>query len=142
MLRLLTGLAAALLLAGAACAGELDAEFAGKQATTASLTDQKASPSTNRLLPGEKDLQKPLASELDQESPAQAYRGWRGGWHGGYRWGGYRGYYGGYRWGGYYGYRPWGYYGWRRSWYWGLPYVNLVIGYPYYYPYPYYGYPY
>ena len=136
MLRLMTGLAAALLLTGAALAGEMDIEFAGKEAATASTADKRAHPSTKAMLPAERDVEQPLASELDQESPTQAYRGWRGGWGGGYRSGGYRGYYAGYRWGGYYGYRPWGYYGWRRPWYWGIPYVSLGIGYPYYYAYP------
>src|SRR5262245_34581694 len=143
MLRLMIGLAAALLLTAAVGAGEMDGEFAGKQAATASTTDTNASSSRHARLLGPGGIEQPLASELDQESPTQAYRGWRGGWGGGYRWGGYRGYYGGYRWGGSYGYRPWGYYGWGRPWYGGVPYVSVAIGYPYYYPYPYYSlYPY
>jgi hypothetical protein len=121
MLRLMTGLAAALLLAGPIAAGELDNEFAGKKASASNAASAVPARSTT-------------ASEMDKESPEQAHRGWGGGWgHRGWgRHGGWGGWYGGYRWG---GYRSWGYYGWGRPWYWGGPYLSVGIGYPYsYYP--------
>ena len=128
------GLGGGLLLAGAVrTRGNWTVSSQVRARATAPTTDKNAHPSTNALIPGQEGMEKSMASELDQESPTRAYRGWRGGYHGG----GYRGYYGGYRWDGYYGYRPWGYYGWRRPWYWGVPYVSLGIGYPYYYAYPY-----
>src|SRR5438128_4370423 len=142
MLRLFTGLAAVALMAGPALAGELDGEFAGKKNGSPVVTAKTPSPSTNAALAKEQSAaDKAKASELDQESPTQAYRrgGWGGGWRGGWG-GGWRGGWGG-GWGGYY--RGWGgYYGWRRPWgYWGGPYVNLSFGYAYYgypYAYPYY----
>jgi hypothetical protein len=75
------------------------------------------------------------------------YSGYRGGyggyggWRGGYG-GGYGGYYGGWR-GGYRGYYGgWGYPGYCCGWGWGFG-VSLNFGtaWPYYYGYPYYGYP-
>lgn len=74
------------------------------------------------------------ASELDQESPTQAWRrygwggwgcGYRGGW--GYGWGvGYRPYYGGWGWGGYY--RPY-YGGWNVSFGYARPWGGVSIAY-------------
>jgi hypothetical protein len=134
MLRLLASAVTGMLVLGAVRAGELDKEFAGKKAISANAANDLNAPTADKV----------KASELDDESPDQAYRGWRGGWGRGYRgygWsGGYRGYgwgagYRGYGWGGYN--RPYGY-GWNRA-YWGVPYVNLSFGYPAYYA-PYYSY--
>src|SRR2546421_11246583 len=141
MLRFLTGLAAMALTAGSALAGELDGEFAGKKVSSPIVAGKTTSSAAGAVSAKQQSAtDKAGTSELDQESPTQAYRrggwggGWRGGWGGGWR-GGWGGYYRG--WGGYYGgRRPWGY--------WGSPYVNLSFGYPYYgYPYypTYYGYP-
>jgi hypothetical protein len=133
MLRLITGLAA-LLMAGPALAGELDREYSGKKTGSPAVSGKSSSPSNNAALAQRQSgTENARASELDEESPTQAYRrgGWGGGWRGG--WGG--GWRGGY-WG---GYRGWGgYYGWRRPWggYWGGPYVGIGIGYPSYYGYP------
>src|SRR5262245_18761360 len=130
---------AALLLGAPLWAGELDAEFGRKAPTT------KAADLPPAAL--DQDAAQAPASELDDESPAQAHRrgwghGWRGGWGVGWRggWGGWRGWYGGY--GGWARYGGWGYgygYGWR-----GWPRYGWggYVGWPSYYPYiSYYSYP-
>ncbi len=147
MLRYLTGVTAALVLALPVSAGELDREFAGKPGAVAG----KASPSETGAQAAKVGE---LLGELDDESPTQAWRrhgygGWRhGGWGWrGHGWGGYgwRGYgwgyprysfslslgYGGY--GGYGGwYRPW-YHGYYRPYYYPISYAYYPA-YSYYYP--------
>jgi hypothetical protein len=107
-------------------AGELDREFKAGD-VKAPATAPRSSPKTViELVSG---------SELDQESPTQAWR--RGGWGGHY--GGWGGHYGG--WGGRYGGwgHGWGYghVGYHRSYYGGF-YGGWGYGASYAYPYSYY----
>ena len=150
MLRRIAGLTAALFLAAPALAGEMDAEFTGrtapKAAAVAKLTPKAAN--TAQALHQDAKIDKAKASELDAESPAQARRGWGGGWgHHGFHHHGFHHHHGwGWGWGYASWYRPWGWgYGWGSPWYWGGPYFSLSLGYPYYAYYPngysIYGYP-
>src|SRR5437868_309348 len=101
MVRLMAGLAVALLSAASVRAGELDGDFSGAQGKAPKVQAKTISPALASLAQNT-DANSALAkgSELDDESPAQAYRsGWgRGGW--GRGWGG--------------GGRGWG--GWGRGW--------------------------
>src|SRR5438874_6092372 len=121
MVRLMAGLVVALLGAAPVWAGELDGDFVGVPGM-APKVQEKAIAAPLSSLAQQMDAKAALAksSELDEESPAQAYR--RGGWGGGgwgrggggwgrgwgRGWGGWgRGWGGG--WGrGWYGYRGWG----------------------------------
>jgi hypothetical protein len=134
MVRLMAGLAVALLGAAPVWAGELDGDFAGAQskATKAQAVAPALSSPAQQI-----DAKAGLAkgSELDDESPAQAYRG---GWGGGRGWGGWgRGGWGGWGRGGWGGWgRGWG--GWGRGWYgyrgwgWGRGWGGWGGGWPYY----------
>jgi hypothetical protein len=161
MVRIMMALGIALLAVRPVAADELDKEFgdvgsktrlAAPKSTLASADPSGAVPSLKEQSDAKASMKK--GSELDDESPAQAYRGgWGGGW--GRRWGGWgRGWYGGGRgwgwggwgrgWGGWWG-RGWG---WNRGWGWGgwgggwpyyaslsRPYIGYGYGSGYYYPY-------
>jgi hypothetical protein len=120
----LIAIAAVICLAVPLSAGELDREFKGGDVKALATV---ARPST---APSDKTI---ASTELDKESPTQAWRrgGW-GGYHGGWGWGGgYRGwggYHGGWGWGG--GYRGWGGYGLG----WGGGYRGWGLSAAYYYP--------
>ncbi|HEX5273141.1 MAG TPA: hypothetical protein VFW33_21745 [Gemmataceae bacterium] len=127
MRRYLVCLAVTLLTAAPLCAGELDREFATK-ATPAPAVQKdkvapvKASPAVTASAANAK------GSELDAEAPADAGRGWHGGWGHGWRGGWGRGW--GYGWRG-----GWGY-GWRGGWGWGgwyRPWVGVGYYWPRYY---------
>ena len=136
MTRYLWCLAIAVLAGTSLRAGELDEEFAAKSPATPTV--QKRIAPVNVVTAGlsaragKASADGWKASEMDAETPTQAWHGgwggcgwrgcgWRGGW-GGYGWGGWRGGWGGYGWGG------WGGYGWRG---WGLGYYPSYFGYGY-----------
>jgi len=152
--RFIAGLATLLLGTSPVWAGELDRDCTGPKGKAINPGDKVLSPSKatglQTLLPSNGKDALGKGSELDEESPTQAYRvgGWGRGWGG---WG--RGW-GGWGWGrGWYGYRGWGWGwgGWRwgwpyyaRAWAWGWPnYAGLwrpYVGYGYgaaYADYPY-----
>jgi hypothetical protein len=131
VIRLIAGLVVALLGAVPVWAGELDGDFAGPKGQSLKAGEKIRPAPAEPTDRGKSDLAK--GSELDDESPAQAYRGGGGRGWGGRGWGG-----GGRGWGGGYG-RGWGgwgrgwggwgrgwYGGWGRGWYggwgWGWPY--------------------
>lgn len=127
MLRITICSIALLGFGAAAQAGELDREGAAKSPTTKSSFGGN----TISLAPTTAPAPAPATttgSELDKESPTDAYhyRGYYGGYRGYY--GGYRGYYGGW------GYRGWGYGGWGyRGWGYRPYYGGWYGGYrPYY----------
>ena len=137
MVRLMVGLAVGLLGAASVQAGELDGDFPGAQGK-APKAQVIAISTALTALAQKTDAKSALAkgSELDDESPAQAYRGgWGRGWGGwGRGSGGWGRGWGGWGWGGWgrgwYGYRGWGGGGWgwpyyARAWRWGY-------GWPYY----------
>jgi len=123
------------------------------------LTASSRADDTYRLLERPADRGETRTLELrpsDKDETSTELTRWRGGWGGGFGWGGgYHGWGGGYRgWGGYYGgfhgyhswgigygggYRPWGwggygYYGWPRYYGgWGWPYASVGYYSPAYY---------
>jgi len=127
LIPLLPALAAALGLAIPAFAGELDREFKGSDVKVRGTATAPATEVASTRVSG---------TELDDESPTQAWRrhGWGGGWGHGYRgWGG--------GWG--VGYRSWyrpsyGFYGGLGYWpsyYHGSFYASYYPSYAYsYYP--------
>src|SRR4051794_18463027 len=95
MLRSISFLAALLLAGITVRAGELDAEYGAKPAATPAAVPRSISPAVTtppRLLALNRvDGQETWrASELDSESPAQAWghHGWGGGFGRGFGWGG------------------------------------------------------
>ena len=163
MIRIYGVLMVAILTAVPAWAGELDKEFISQPNKAAKAGGQKDRPAATQLSDVKAATAK--ASELDDESPTQAYRGgwgrgsggWGRGWGGwGRGWGGWGRGWGGWG-GGWYGYRGWGWgrgwSGWGGSgwpyyasawrWGWGWPYYASLwrpyVGYGYY-PYSYSGY--
>jgi len=139
MVRLTASLAVTLLVGAPLCAGELDKEFATRGPAT---PQEKSAIALVKTAPTQEASAPAKASELDDETPADAIRrgGW-GGWHGGWGRGWGSGGWGrGWGWG---GYRGWGW-GWRGGRWWG---AGLRYAYwpAYYYPgyasYAYYGYP-
>ena len=119
-------------LAVPAVAGELDREYQGSDAKA---TAAKTSPVAASKLA--------TATELDKESPTQAWR--RGGWGGGFRGGWGHGWGRGWGWGHVGWYRP--YHGFYGSWGWPSyysywpTYYYPTVGYAYYPGYVSYGYP-
>src|SRR5216683_4373848 len=130
MVRIMMALAVALLAVAPVAADELDKEFGAIAGKTPQAVLKSGGPQTNSAsTPSLKDQSDAKTawmkgSELDDESPTQAYRaGWGGGR--GRGWGGWgRGWSGGWGggWGGWWG-RGWG---WNRGWGWG------GWGWPYY----------
>lgn len=128
MIRYCMGLLAIVLFAGSqAYCGELDNEFPGKSAPVNKAVATPAHTQMTSLAPVK------AGTEMDRETPSQA---WGRGWGGGYRgWGGW-----GRGWGGW-GYRGWGwpgyvagfyapYYAWPVYAYGYSPIVRAGWGYP------------
>jgi hypothetical protein len=141
MLRINSVLTIAILSAAPAWAGELDQEFVSQPSKAAKARAEKGllpATTTAKAQLSQEQAKVALAkgSELDDESPAQAYRGgwgrggggWGRGWGGwGRGWGGWGRGWGG--WGrGWYGYRGWG---WGRGW-GGWGWGGWGGGWPYY----------
>jgi hypothetical protein len=126
MVRYMACLAAALLAGAAVRAGELDAEF-GAKATVAKASSFSGSGAALSTLALNVKVEGARASELDDESPAQSWRCFRG-W-GCRGWGcGWRGW--GCGWRGWCGWRPWGCgFGWPCYGY-CPPVVSIGFGYP------------
>jgi hypothetical protein len=93
-------------LAATASAGELDREFKGGDVKAKATAPESATKSA---------IERVAGTELDKESPTQAWRrggwGWGGGWGRGWGWGGGWGRGWGVGWG-----RGWGGWGWGRGW--------------------------